>query len=67
MLQTCMSFFLLLSTKEDILKIVGRLTKQLPGAIDYHSIFPYYIPNYPFKLNSRGFIIDILCQMCSHL
>jgi len=33
--QTCMSFFLLLNTKEDILKKFG--TKQLFGTIDLHS------------------------------
>lgn len=33
-----MSFFLLLKTKEDILKLV---TKQLKVAIDFHSIFSH--------------------------
>jgi len=38
-LQTCMSFFLLLNSKEDILKNVSNQTVE--AAIDFHSIlFP---------------------------
>ncbi len=38
--QTCMSFFLLLNTKEDILKNMG-ITKQLTVAIDLHTFFSH--------------------------
>jgi len=38
LLQTCMSFFLLLKTKEDILKDVGNQTVNIV-AIDFHSMF----------------------------
>ncbi len=38
--QICVSFFLLLNTKEDILKNVDDQT--VVGPIDFHSVFPYY-------------------------
>ncbi len=38
--QACMRFFLLLITKEEVFLLV---TKQLPVAIDFHSILFYFI------------------------
>ncbi len=38
-LQTCLHFFLLWNTKEDVLKSVGKQT--VLGPIDFHSIFTH--------------------------
>jgi len=37
-----MGFFLLLNTKEDILKNVGSLTRWFLGPIDFHGIFYFF-------------------------